>query len=144
MEAWSLKCNRLGSHGIIMAPPGWFVSKTRVNSSYWVTGRNVKVDASPFLHLSLPDDTKSTQEKGFLPTIATGRPSTVSESTGKRGEAEDDPYSWKTSEYYRSMTSLVLERSKTTDSWVSTFCSCSVFFIKFKPTYRKEWPRAWW
>ena len=51
-------------------------------------------------------------ERNFLPTIEAGR-------QGEDG-AEEDPYSWRRNEYYRSMTSLVLERSnKNSQSWVS-------------------------
>lgn len=54
------------------------------------------------------------RERDFLPTIEVGRP-------GEHG-VEEDPYSWRKNEYYRSMTSLVLERSnKNSHSWVSVF-----------------------
>lgn len=50
------------------------------------------------------------RERSFLPTIEVGR-------AGEDG-SEEDPYSWRKSDYYRSMTSLVLERSsKNPQSW---------------------------
>lgn len=60
--------------------------------------------------LSLSTTTTTPREGNFLPPI----------EVGKAGEElnEDDPYSWRKSEYYRSMTSLVLERSsKNPPSW---------------------------
>ena len=51
------------------------------------------------------------RERNFLPTIEVGGPGD--------DEAEEDPYSWRKNEYYRSMTSLVLERSnKNSQTWV--------------------------
>lgn len=62
----------------------------------------------PLLFFSTPT---TPRERNFLPTI----------DVGKAGEdgSEQDPYSWRKNEYYRSMTSLVLERSsKNPESWV--------------------------
>ena len=56
----------------------------------------------------------SPQEKGFLPSIEV-----------VKEEMQEDPFSWRKSEYYRSMTSLVLERSiKQPDTWVSAENGC--------------------
>lgn len=66
------------------------------------------------LTLEIPRLSTSTptapRERNFLPTIEVGRPGD--------DEAEEDPYSWRKNEYYRSMTSLVLERSnKNSQTW---------------------------
>ena len=51
------------------------------------------------------------RERSFLPTIEVCK-------AGEEG-SEEDPFSWRTSDYYRSMTSLVLERSsRNPQSWV--------------------------
>lgn len=62
------------------------------------------------------------RERNFLPAIEVGRP-------GEDG-AEEDPYSWRRNEYYRSMTSLVLEKSnKNSQTWVSVCLLAYVFII---------------
>ena len=62
------------------------------------------------------------RERNFLPTIEVGRP-------GEDG-AEEDPYSWRRNDYYRSMTSLVLERSnKNSQTWVSLCLPADIIII---------------
>jgi len=62
---------------------------------------------TPLLSTSTPT---TPRERNFLPTIEIGK-------AGEEG-SEEDPYSWRKTDYYRSMTSLVLERSsRSPQSW---------------------------
>ena len=67
-------------------------------------------------------------ERGFLPTIE------VCKGPGVGGE--EDPFCWKKTEYYKSMTSLVLERSaRDSQSWVRE-CSQEPVISKCNNLYR--------
>lgn len=73
----------------------------------------VRRSTSPLIseqpHLSRSTPT-TPRERSFLPSIEVAM-------AGEDG-SEEDPYSWRKNEYYRSMTSLVLERSsKNSQSW---------------------------
>lgn len=65
------------------------------------------ISEQPHLSRSTPT---TPRERSFLPSIEVAM-------AGEDG-SEEDPYSWRKNEYYRSMTSLVLERSsKNSQSW---------------------------
>lgn len=67
-----------------------------------------------FVPFSTPT-TPVAERVNFLPTIDVGK-------VGDDESEAEDPYSWRMTDYYRSMTSLVLERSsKSPQSWVRKF-----------------------
>ena len=99
----------------------FYLGKEMVKGVFNITLLKTKYRCSFDLHaitwkiiLSLTSFSTPTtlRECSFLPSIEVAM---VGE-----GGSEEDPYSWRKNEYYRSMTSLVLERSsKNSQSWVS-------------------------